>query len=400
MHTTHRVQDLPPHLSNELEWRASALAQSGVDVIPLIFGNPDGPTPPAVVAAGIDALSDPSTHGYSSNLGRPGFRHAVADYYERRFGVVIDADTMVVPAIGAKESIFNLNLALLDPGDLVIAPDPGYQTYTAGPLLVGAGVHSLPLHASEGQLPDLKSVPGDVAARASILYLNYPNSPTGAVATDEFFTDVVQFARVHELVVVHDAVYSEFTFDGLPPRSFLATAGALDVGVEIMSTSKSHNMAGWRCGAVVGNPDVVAAYRRLKTFVDSGMFAAVQVAAETALSADLDDHVAATRATYERRRDLVVPLLAEVGIDADRPAGAVYVWAKVPAHWSSSSTYCQHVLEDCGVALSPGAAYGPAGEGWFRMSLTVEERRLVEAVERIADSSASTVGAGQGAHHG
>lgn len=379
----HRLDTLPAYLFNQLEWKATAMREAGIDVIPLAFGDPDEPTHPPIVEAARQALLDPGTHRYSTNRGRPEFREAVSGYYARRFGVPLNPHSMVIPALGAKEVIFNINLAFLDPGDVALAPDPGYQIYTAGPVLVGANPYPLPLRADNGYLPDLGAIPASTLQQARVLYLNYPNTPTGAAATSEFFIEVVDFAARHDILVVHDNVYSDITFDGYLAPSFLATPGALEVGVEVISLSKTFNMTGWRCAALVGNADALDTYRRLKTFVDSGMFGAVQLAGVAALDPEMDSQVAESVIAYERRRDLVCSIFNRAGIKAEPPKGGVYVWAELPGSFGSSFEFCEYVLDVAAVATSPGAAYGPNGEGHFRMSLTVADDRLQEAAERI-----------------
>ncbi len=381
---THRIESLPAHLFNRLEWKAAALRERGVDVIALGFGDPVGPTPQAIIDAAKAALDDPASHHYTTNRGTAVFRQAVSAYYQRRFGVAVDPDTEVVPALGAKECIFNLNLALLDPGDVALAPDPGYQIYVAGPLIVGADAHPLPLLAENDFLPDLDAVPGDVLDRAKVLYLNYPNSPTGALAPRSFFADAVEFAREHGIVIVHDNVYSELAFDGRRAPSILEVPNAKDVAVEVLSWSKSYRMTGWRCAALVGNADVLERYRTVKSFVDSGMFVPVQLAGVAALEPDLDQHLACEVAIYQRRRDLVCARLADLGFHVRPPQGSVYVWARIPDGLGTSYELCERILDEAGVALSPGAAYGVHGEAYVRISLTVSDERLVQALERMA----------------
>jgi LL-diaminopimelate aminotransferase len=337
----------------------------------------------------VDALgraaAQPGTHGYPSNRGRPELRAALARFYERRFGVPLDPDTEIIPALGAKECVFNLNLAFLDPGDVALAADPGYPVYTGGPLLAGGEAVLMPLVPARGFAPDLDAVEPEAADRARLMYLNYPNNPTGAVLPEGLFERAVGFGREHDVLVVHDASYTETTFDGYVAPSFLETPGAKDVGVEIFSLSKGWNMTGWRTAAIVGNAEAVATYWRLKTNIDSGMFEAVQLAAAAALDAGPP---AGMPAVYERRRDLVCAALREIGVEVTPPRATIYVWAPVPAGHTSAS-FCELVLEESGVAVSPGGAYGPNGEGFFRISLTVPDERLTEAVERLRGSLAA-----------
>jgi LL-diaminopimelate aminotransferase len=373
---------LPPYLFAAIEQKIADKRAAGVDIISLGIGDPDTPTPGAIVASMQQAVADPSTHQYPSNRGRQSFRDSVAGFYDRRFGVQLDPATEIIPALGAKEAIANLNLALLDPGDVALASDPGYPVYTNGPLLVGAEPVAMPLVPELGFQPDLAAIPADVLRRARIMYINYPNNPTGAVIEDDFFARVVAFAKQHDLIVVHDNAYSEITYDGYVAPSFLATPGAKDVGIEVFSLSKTYNMTGWRSGAVVGNPEVVSAYWQLKTNLDSGMFEAVQEASVTALDSDQAD-VAAMCEIYRRRRDILVDALNAIGLDVTPPKGAIYVWARVP-EGETSSSFTEKVLEDAAVVISPGSAYGASGEGFVRMSLTTPDARLVEAAERIA----------------
>jgi LL-diaminopimelate aminotransferase len=378
-----RLERIPPYVFAELERKIASKQAAGVDVISLGIGDPDRPTPPLVVEAMQEAVADPGTHRYPTNRGRWEFRTAVSDFYARRFDVELDADTEVMPAIGAKECIFNLNLAFLDPGDVALAADPGYPVYTGGPLLVGADPVLMPLLPERGFVPDLEAIPARDRERARLMYLNYPNNPTGAVAPRGFFSAVVDFARANELLVVHDNAYSETTFDGYRAPSFLATPGALEVGVEVFSLSKGYNMTGWRCAAIVGNRDAISSYWRLKSNVDSGNFDAVQLAGAAALSPDGDAEVASMNELYRRRRDLVCDALRRIGVQVTPPKATIYVWAPVPDGFESSEAYCEHVLDRAGVALSPGGAYGPGGEGFFRISLTTPDDRLLEAVERL-----------------
>jgi LL-diaminopimelate aminotransferase len=384
LRTTARLSRIPPYLFAELERKIEQNRAAGVDVISLGIGDPDRPTPDHIVRAMSEAVRDPGTHQYPSNRGRPEFREAVATFYRDRFGVTLDPDTQVMPAIGGKECIFNLNLAFLDEGDVALAADPGYPVYTGGPLLAGAEPLLMPLVPERGFVPDLGAIPAEKLGRARLIFLNYPNNPTGAVVPDGYFEEVVGFAREHDVLAVHDNAYSELTFDGYVAPSFLATTGALDVGVEVFSLSKSYNMTGWRCGAIVGNPDAIARYWQLKTNVDSGLFEAIQLAAVEALTGP-QDSVREMCALYERRRDLVLGALAEIGIELEPPKGTIYIWAPVPEGRTSAS-FAAEVLERAGVVVSPGSAYGPNGEGFFRISLTVPDERLLEAVERMRAS--------------
>jgi LL-diaminopimelate aminotransferase len=382
MQPSSRLDRLPPYLFAELERKIREKRAAGVDVISLGIGDPDTPTPQPVIDALAQAASDPGTHQYPSNRGRPEFREAFARFYERRFGVTLDPETEIIPALGAKECVFNLNLAFLDPDSVALAADPGYPVYTGGPLLAGAEAVLMPLLPERGFAPDLDAIGGDLAERARLLYLNYPNNPTGAIVPDGLFERAVEFGREHDVLIVHDASYTETTFDGYVAPSFLETPGAREVGVEVFSLSKGWNMTGWRTAAIVGNAEAVATYWKLKTNIDSGMFEAVQLAAAAALDAGPP---AEMTEIYQRRRDLVCDALAEIGVDVTPPKGTIYVWSPVPEGHTSAS-YCELVLEESGVVVSPGGSYGPNGEGSFRISLTVPDERLAEAVERLRGS--------------
>ncbi len=383
MKPSSRLEKIPPYLFAELERKIAAKKAAGVDVISLGIGDPDTPTYPPIVAAAQVAVADPSTHTYPSNRGLLAFRQAIAAFYERRFGVTLDPETEVMAAIGAKECIFNLNLAFLDPDNVALAADPGYPVYTGGPLLSGASSHLMPLVPERGFAPDLGAIPADVLERARLMFFNYPNNPTGAVVPDGFFEEAVALAGGNDILAVHDNAYSETTYDGYVAPSFLATPGAKDIGVEVFSLSKGYNMTGWRCAAIVGNAEAIEHYWRLKSNIDSGLFEAVQLAGVAALAPEVDAEVKAMNAVYQRRRDLVCEALGQAGVEVTPPKGTIYIWAPIPAGFATAAEYCEHVLEETGVVISPGGAYGASGEGFFRISLTTPDERLLEAVERI-----------------
>jgi LL-diaminopimelate aminotransferase len=378
-----RLESIPPYMFAELERRIAERRDAGVDVISLGIGDPDRPTYPHIVEAMERAVADPSTHTYPSNRGRREFREAFARFYDARFDVEIDPESEVIPAIGAKECIYNLCFAFLDPGGLALASDPGYPVYTGGPTLAGAEAALLPLQPELGFVPDLDALPPETLDRARLLFVNYPNNPTGAVVPDGFFERLVALAREHEILVVHDNAYSETTYDGYVAPSFLATPGAKEVGVEVFSLSKGFNMTGWRCAAILGNADAVNAYWRLKTNIDSGLFQAIQLAAVAALEGPREP-IEEMNSIYTRRRDLVVNALREIGVPVSPPRGTIYVWAPVPEGQTSTS-FAELVLERAGVVVSPGSMYGPSGEGFFRISLTTPDERLAEAVERMRE---------------
>ena len=305
MRHSERLERIPPYLFAQLERKIAAKRAAGIDVITLGIGDPDTPTFAPIVEAAQRAVANPSTHTYPSNRGREEFREAVAAFYGRRFGVTLDHDHEVMPAIGAKECIFNLNLAFLNPTDVALAADPGYPVYTGGPLLAGAEAVLMPLVPELGFIPDLDAIDAETRERARLLFVNYPNNPTGAIVPDGFFERLVEFGAANDILIVHDNAYSETTYDGYVAPSFLATAGAKDVGVEVFSLSKGYNMTGWRCAAIVGNPEAIASYWRLKTNIDSGLFEAVQLAGAAALSPLLDSYKVEMNVIYQRRRDLV-----------------------------------------------------------------------------------------------
>jgi LL-diaminopimelate aminotransferase len=374
---------MPPYKFQELEQQIAEKRASGIDVISLGIGDPDEPTYDYVVKAMQEAVADPANHQYPSNRGREEFRQAFADFYDRRFGVEIDPATEVIPAIGAKECIYNLCFAFLDPGGVALASDPGYPVYTGGPILANATPHLLPLDPDLGFAPDLAAVPPDIAEKARLMFINYPNNPTGAVVPEGFFERVVSFAKEYEILVVHDNAYSETTYDGYVAPSFLATPGAKEIGVEVFSLSKGYNMTGWRCAAILGNAEAIQTYWRLKTNVDSGLFEAVQMAGAAALQGPTGP-LERMNQTYTRRRDLVVSALREIGVEVNAPKGTIYVWAPVPSGHTSTS-FCETVLEEAAVVISPGSMYGPSGEGFFRISLTTPDERIEEAVERMRE---------------
>src|SRR5664280_289418 len=382
MRFSQRVQSLPPYLFAGIERKIAERKAAGRDVISLGIGDPDLPTPAHIVGALAQAAADPATHQYPSNQGEPAFREAVAAFYASRFGVRLDAAMEIVPLLGAKEGIAHVCLALLDPGEVALAADPGYPVYVTGPMLADGSAVPLPLRADLGFQPDLEAIAAADLERARMIFVSYPNNPTGAVIEDDFFARLVAFAREHDIVVVHDNAYADITFDGYVAPSFLETPGAKEVGVELFSLSKSYNMTGWRAGAIVGRSDVVDAYWRLKTNLDSGMFAAVQHAAATALTGP-QDSVRELCRMYAHRRDLLVAALREAGMRLAAPKGTIYLWAPVPEGHTSGS-FAELVLNQADVIVSPGAAYGPSGEGYVRFSLTVSDDRLRAAVERIA----------------
>jgi LL-diaminopimelate aminotransferase len=376
-----RVQALPPYLFAELERKIAERRAAGIEVISLGIGDPDIPTPANVVQEMQRQVARPETHRYPSNRGLAGFREAVAVFYERRFGVRLDPETEVLPLLGGKEGVAHVCFSMLDPGDICLAADPGYPVYTSGTLLAGAEPVLMPLTAEHEFLPDLEAIPAAVSDRANLLFCNYPNNPTGAVCDVAFFERLAAFGLERGVPIVHDNAYSEITFDGYVAPSFLEAGGAREAGVEMFSLSKAYNMTGWRVGAAVGNAEMIAALTKLKTNIDSGVFDAVQLAAARALTGP-QDHVREMCAVYARRRDLTVAALHAVGIDVPAPKGTMYIWVPVPDGHTSVS-FAELVLDQAAVVVSPGSSYGPNGEGYVRLSLTLPEADLREAVSRI-----------------
>jgi LL-diaminopimelate aminotransferase len=389
MRFARRLEQVPPYLFAELERQIAAMEQEGIDVISLGIGDPDLPTPEPIVDAAAAALRDPRTHQYPSNHGTREFREAAAEFYGERFGVDLDPGSEVIPVLGGKEAVGHIAMACLDPGGLSLSPEPGYPPYTSGPVFSGADVHYLPLTEENDFFPDLDAIPAELAARANLLYLDYPNNPTGAIVPDGAFERAVEFARRHDVIVVHDNAYTEITFDGYVAPSFLETPGAKDVGVEIFSLSKGWNMTGWRCGLLAGNAEIVERYRQLKANLDSGLFEAIQRAAVVALTSERGFPRRMSE-VYARRRDLLVEGLAEIGLAVEPPKATPYFWVRVPEGHTSAS-FASLVLEQANVVVSPGPGYGPSGEGFVRLSLTVSDDLLEEAVRRIESSLRASI---------
>jgi LL-diaminopimelate aminotransferase len=376
-----RLSKLPPYLFAEIDKRKRETRARGVDVIDLGIGDPDLPTPPHVIDALQQAATDPENHRYPSYEGLLAFRQAVADWYAKRFGVRLQPDTEVLTLIGSKEGTAHMPLAFVNPGDAVLVPDPGYPVYAAASWFAGAEVHFMPLRRENRFLPDLDAIPPDVARRAKLLYLNYPNNPTAACATPEFFSRVVAFARRHAVLVCHDAMYSELRFDGYEPPSFLEVEGAREIGVEFHSLSKTYSMTGWRIGFCVGNAQGLAGLLKIKTNVDSGVFQAVQQAGIAALTGP-QDLAERYRKTYQERRDVVVRGLSALGWEVEAPKATFFVWAPVPKGLDSR-TFATQLLDQVGVVVTPGVGFGPSGEGFYRVALTVPVARLAEAMDRL-----------------
>jgi LL-diaminopimelate aminotransferase len=375
------LQGLPPYLFAELDRMKQEQVKKGVDVISFGIGDPDLPTPPHIIQALSAAAADPKNHQYPSYEGMLTFRKAAADWYRTRFGVSLDPATEVLTLIGSKEGIGHLPLAFVNPGDVVLVPDPAYPVYQAGTLFAGGETYCMPLTPARDFLPDLGAIPAEVAKRAKILWLNYPNNPTGAVAPREFLAEAVAFARRHRLILAHDAPYSEIAFDGYRPESILNIDGAKEVAIEYHSVSKTYNMTGWRIGFAVGNAQILAGLGRIKQNMDSGVFQAVQYAGIAALSGP-QQCVADNCRIWQERRDVLIAALREMGFSVATPKASFYAWVPVPAGFTSSS-FCADLLAKAGVVVTPGNGFGAAGEGFARIAFTVNVDRIREAMDRI-----------------
>ena len=376
-----RVQELSPYLFAEISRKIAEKRSQGVDVISFGIGDPDLPTPEHIIDSLREASLDPASHRYPETGGLPELRQAIARWYQRRFDVSLDPQREVLPLVGSKEGIGHIALCFIDPGDIALVPDPGYPVYAVGTMFAGGEAYYLPLREENGFLPDLESVPADVLGKARALWLNYPNNPTGAVADLDFFERAAAFARKHGLAVLHDGPYSEVAFDGYRPPSFLQADGARDVGIEFHSLSKSYNMTGWRIGMVVGNAEIIDALKRVKSNLDSGIPQAIQRMAITALEGP-QDCIEEHNRVYQRRRDRLVSALRELGLRVSPPKASLYVWARIP-DGTTSTEYATRLLDEAGVVVTPGVGYGPSGEGYVRLSLTLPDERLEEGVRRL-----------------
>jgi LL-diaminopimelate aminotransferase len=377
-----RIANLPPYLFVEITKKIAAKKAKGEEVISFAIGDPDIPTPPHILNKLIEASRDPVNHRYPESEGLPELRRAIADWYKKRFGVTLDPDKEVLPLLGAKEGIAHIAFCFIDPGDVVLVPDPGYPVYSIGTLLAGGDSFYLPLTERNNYLPDYASIPEQVLKKTKLLWINYPNNPTGAVADIDFFNKTVEFARRHNIAVCHDGPYTEVAYDGYKPVSFLEAPGAKDVGVEFHSLSKSYNMTGWRIGMVVGNASMVNALKTVKSNVDSGIPQAIQLAAIEALRGP-QDCIQEHNAIYQRRRDLVVDMLTSLGLEVKSPKASLYVWVKVPKGYNSAD-FATDLLEQVGVVVTPGLGYGPSGEGYIRLSLTLSDASLVKGLSKLA----------------
>ncbi len=376
-----RIQKLPPYVFARLDELKAKAREQGLDLIDLGMGNPDGATPQPVVEAAIAALQNPANHGYPPFEGTASFRTSITNWYHRRYGVTLDPDSEALPLLGSKEGLTHLAIAYINPGDLVLVPSPAYPAHFRGPAIAGGKVHSLILKPENDWLIDLGAIPDDVAQSAKMLYFNYPSNPTAATAPREFFEEIVAFARKHEILLVHDLCYAELAFDGYQPTSLLEIPGAKEIGVEFHTLSKTYNMAGWRVGFVVGNRHVIQGLRTLKTNLDYGIFAALQTAAETALQLP-DVYLHEVQQRYRTRRDFLIQELGKLGWDIPKTKATMYLWIPCPEGMGSTD-FALNVLQQTGVVVTPGNAFGIAGEGYVRISLIADCDRLGEAMRRF-----------------
>ena len=381
MKFANRVDKLPPYLFVEISRKIAAKRAQGIDVISFGIGDPDIPTPQHIIDSLTAASKVPANHRYPESEGLPEFRKAVSAWYHRRFGVTLDPDKEVLPLIGSKEGISHLALCFIDPGDIALVPDPGYPVYSIGTMFAGGQSHYMPLQEENGFLPDLDAIPEDVARKAKLLWLNYPNNPTGATADLPFFEKVVRFAKKYGIAVAHDGPYSEVAFDGYRPVSFLQAPGAMDVGIEFHSLSKSYNMTGWRIGMAVGNAQIINSLMRVKSNLDSGIPQAIQQMGITALEGP-QDAIEEHNRIYQRRRDKLCTVLNQIGFHVRPPKASLYVWARLP-DGVKSGEFAARLLEEANIVVTPGLGYGAAGEGHIRFSLTLEDKKFNEGLARL-----------------
>jgi LL-diaminopimelate aminotransferase len=382
MKLSRRIEYLPPYLFVEINRKIAEKRAKGEEVVSFAIGDPDIPTPPHVIEKLCQAAKDPANHRYPETEGLPELRQAIADWYKKRFGVSLDADKEVLPLIGSKEGVAHIAFCFIDFRDVALVPDPAYPVYAISTMLASGNPYYLPLLEENNFLPDLNAIPAYILKRAKLLWINYPNNPTSAVADLDFFNRVVEFARQHGLAVCHDGPYSEVAFDGYQPVSFMQADGAREVGVEFHSLSKTYNMTGWRIGMVVGNAVMIDALKRLKSNLDSGIPQAIQRAAITALSGP-QDCVKAHNDIYQRRRDLIIDVLNNIGLEARPPKASLFIWAKVPKGYTSVE-FADDLLDKVGVAVIPGVGYGKHGEGYVRLSLTVPDSIVVKGLSKLS----------------
>ena len=382
MQFSERMNRVPPYLFVQISRKIAEKKAQGIEVISFGIGDPDIPTPDYVVDALGDASHDPPNHRYPESEGLPEFREGVADWYLRRFGVQLDPEKEVISLIGAKEGIGHVSFCFLDAGDVALVPDPGYPVYAMGTLFAGGESYMLPLTSENDWLPDLDAIPDDIARKAKLLWLNYPNNPTGAVTDLDYFSKAIEFAKTYDIAVMHDACYTEVAYDGYRPPSFLQAKGAMDVGIEFHSLSKSYNMTGWRIGMAVGNAEMIEALLTIKSNLDSGVPQAVQHMAIEAMKRPLES-VDDRNAVYQARRDRIVPVLKDMGMKVESPKAGLYIWAGVPEGYTSAE-FAEKLLEDTDVLMIPGGNYGAAGEGYVRLSITLQDELIDKALDRVA----------------
>jgi len=378
---TDRLNSLPPYLFKEIDRQKEEAKKQGVDIIDLGVGDPDMPTPKHIIDALKEAASDPANHRYPSYSGMDDFNGAVARWYKRRFNVDLDPSNEVVTLIGSKEGIAHIPLAFINPGDVALVSSPGYPVYDIGVKFAGGETYFMNLLKENNFLPDLDAIPDEIADKAKMMFINYPNNPTSAVATEGFFQEVVSFAKSHNIIICHDAAYTEMAFDGYSPISFLETKDAKTVGIEFHSLSKTYNMTGWRIGFAVGRAEVIQALGQVKSNIDSGAFQAIQIAGITALEGD-QTCVKSMNKEYAERLDILAEGLSGLGLSFEKPKATFYVWIETPAGYTSSE-FATHLLTKGGIVVTPGNGFGAAGEGYVRMALTVGKERLKEVIERI-----------------
>ena len=376
-----RLKQLPPYLFVEIDKKKRALIDAGHDVINLGIGDPDLPTPKFIIDKMSEAIYDPANHQYPLQWGVPQFRQQAADWFKLRFGATFDPNTEILTTIGSKEAIGHMPLAVVNPGEIVLVPEPGYPVYQSASLFAGADVFHMPLLEKNDYLPDLDAIPDDVRQKAKLMFINYPNNPTAAIATEEFFERVVKFGIENDIIIAHDAAYTEIYFDH-KPLSIFCIEQAREIAIEFHSLSKTFNMTGWRIGFAVGNADAIAALAKVKENVDSGQFNAIQWAGIEALAHADRPEVKALLDIYRERRDTLVEGLRSIGLDVPKPKATFYVWGKCPEGYDSMS-FCSKVLEEAHVVLIPGIGFGKSGDGYFRIAITVDTNRLKEATERI-----------------
>lgn len=382
MRLSRRVENLPPYLFVEINKKIAEKRAKGEEVISFAIGDPDIPTPSHIIDRLCMEAKSSANHRYPETVGLPELRQSIAKWYQKRFGVSLDADSEVLPLIGSKEGIAHIAFCLINPGDTALIPDPGYPVYPVSVMLAGGRPYYMPLREKNDFLPDLNAIPEYILQKTKLLWINYPNNPTGAVADLDFFNKVVEFAQRYDIVVCHDGPYSEVAFDGYQPASFMQADGAKEVGVEFHSFSKSYNMTGWRIGMVVGNAMIVNALKTLKSNLDSGIPQAIQYAAIEALNSS-QDCIQEHNNIYQRRRDLIIEMLGSIGIEARVPRASLYIWAKVPEGYTAME-FTTDLLEQVGVAVTPGIGYGQNGEGYIRLSLTIPDALLVKGLSRLA----------------